>query len=797
MATGAETQFPEPEEVLRQALQDYAVITLDVDGKILQWSEGAEKVFGWQESEVAGRSFDLLFSPEDQAASKPAEELGRAVRGEASPDERWHIHKMGRRIFVAGIVRAIRNESGEITGFSKVAREITAQRLQQLQQEADLYREQARRVEAEKRWKYLEEIFENVPAIVALIRLPEKTIVFANLGLRQLVRGRDLIGRNIREAYPAIDQEFFHLFDAVAATGERYTAKERPVQLPGGRGLEERYFDFACQPMRSETGDFEAILIFGVDVTDRVEARWELQSESERLKREIEQRRDTESIAEERAAVVEEQAELLDLAQDGVFSMNAAGTIEFWNSGAERMYGWSREEAIGRNVHELLRTEASVPLDEIKEIVFTQGEWEGDLKHFSRADKELVVSTRWVVRKRRGAPAGWLEIARDITGRKQMEERLRQTDKLESLGVLAGGIAHDFNNILTGVLGNISLAMDLDEPDSPAQDLLRNALQASERAAMLTRQILAYAGKGEFVLQNINISAVVQKTMKLIGGSIPENVHVDLALEEGLPPVRADETQIEQVAMNLILNAAEAIGEGGGKVAIRTGIEDVDRTAEVKPYDVGQPAPGRYIILEVMDTGEGIDPGIKPYIFDPFFTTKFTGRGLGLAALSGIVRNLKGAVLVDSTPGQGSVFRVLLPASRAIPEAGELTNEQLDPILVVDDEETVRRVAELVLRKRGYEVASAANGQEAMNVFRERDGRLALVLLDMTMPGMSGEEVFRRLKRIRSSVPVILSSGFTEEEATRRFGGLGVADFLQKPYTSRALLEKIEKALTR
>ncbi len=796
MFTGGESQFPQPEEVLRQALQDYAVITLDAAGRIAKWSEGAEKIFGWKESDVAGRTLDLLFTPEDLASNKPAEELNRAGRGEPSPDERWHIRKDGRRVFVAGLVRAIRSDGGEITGFSKVAREITAQKLQELQREAALRREQAGRIEAERRWKYLEEIFENVPAMVALVRLPERTVVFANQGMRRLAGGRDLIGQNIREANPALDEEFFHRFDAVAATGERYNATERLIPIQGERALEERYFDFACQPMRSETGDFEAMLIFGVDVTDRVQARWEAQAQSERLKIEIEQRKSTESVAEERASIVEEQAALLDLAQDGIIAMDGAGAIRFWNSGAGMMYGWTKQEAIGRNIHELLRTESSLPLNEIKEIVFRHGEWEGDLKHFTRSGKQLIVSTRWVVTKRGGAPAGWLEIVRDITERKQMEEHLRQSDKLESLGVLAGGIAHDFNNILTGVLGNISLVMDLRELGSLPRSLLQNALEATERAGLLTKQILAYAGKGEFFIENVDVSAVIRKTIKLIGGSIPGNIQLDLALEDVLPPVRADETQIEQVAMNLILNAVEAMSDGGGNIAVRTGIENVDSAALARPYDIGRPAPGRYIVLEVSDTGVGIDPAIKHNIFDPFFTTKFTGRGLGLAALSGIVRNLQGAVLVDSTPGRGSVFRVLLPAS-SVPEAGDLATEQLDPILVADDEQTVRQVAETVLRSRGYDVVLAANGHEAMNVFHERNGKLALVLLDMTMPGMSGEEVFRRLKAMRANVPVILSSGFTEEEAIRRFGGLGVADFLQKPYTSRALLQKIEKLLER
>jgi PAS domain S-box-containing protein len=799
MSAGGETQFPEPEEVLRQALQDFAVITLDASGRIANWSEGAEKIFGWKESEVVGHTLDLLFTPEDQAANKPAAELKRAVQGDISPDERWHVRKDGSRIFMGGMVRAIRSDGGEITGFSKVAREITATKLQELQREAALRREQEGRLEAEKRWKYLEEIFENLPATVALVRLPERTFVFANRGLRRLIRGRELIGRNIREAYPAIDEEFFHLFDTVVATGERYIATERLVQVQGERAVEERYFDFAFHPMRSETGDFEAILVFGVDVTGRVQARWEAQAESDRLKIEIEQRKSSENVAEERAAIVEEQAELLDLAQDGIFATNAAGTIEIWNSGAERMYGWMREEAIGRNPHELLRTESPVQLDEIKQIVFSKGEWEGELRHFTRSGKQLIVSTRWVLRTRHGAPAGWLEIVRDVTERKQIEERLRQADKLESLGVLASGIAHDFNNLLTGVLGNISLTMDLVEPGSPGYGLLSNAVQATERAAMLTKQILAYAGKGEFVVEQVNLSTLLRRTLKLIGGSIPGNVHVDLALEEGLPPVRADETQLEQIAMNLILNAAEAIGDQGGRVAVRTGVEDLDSAAAAEPYDIGEPAPGRYLVLEVVDTGVGIDPSIRSNIFDPFFTTKFMGRGLGLAALSGIVRAMKGAVLVDSTPGHGTVFRVLLPASALAPEAQaeERAAEQQDPILVVDDEDVVLQVAEGMLRRRGYEVLLAADGQEAVNIYRERNGRISLVLLDMRMPGMSGEETFRQLKTIRADVPVILSSGFTEQEATRRFGGLGVADFLQKPYTSKALIEKIEKALGR
>ncbi len=452
------------------------------------------------------------------------------------------------------------------------------------------------------------------------------------------------------------------------------------------------------------------------------------------------------------------------------------------------MYGWSREEAVGRNVHELLHTTAARPLEEIRAALFAEGEWNGELKHRNRSGQDLDVWSSWVVRRRSGKPSGWLEIARDITDRKRLEAHLRETQKLESLGLLAGGVAHDFNNILTGVIGNVSLAQELADPGSSIHSLLSDALAASERAALLIKQMLAYAGKGQFVVQPLDLSKVVRDTIPLAGRSISKGIQVELALSDQLPPVEADATQIEQVAMNFILNAAEAIDDRPGRITIRTGVREIDPAEPPKSYDIGQPEPGRYAVLEVHDTGPGIGDSVRPNIFDPFFTTKFTGRGLGLAAVSGIVRSLNGAIQVESSPGQGSTFRALLPVKMApAPEPGVAR----DPILVVDDDEIVRRTADVMLRHRGYEVLLAEDGQQGVDLFRERQGRVSLVLLDMTMPVMSGEEAFRQMKAIRPGVPVIVSSGYTQEEAIRRFGGLGVADFIQKPYTVNALMEKI------
>ena len=747
-------------ETVPPNLEDFAVITVDSKGAVSQWSSGAEKIFGYAPSEIVGRPLTLLFTPEDRAAGRPAEELGIAARQDTIEDERWHLRKDGVRIFVSGTVRATRSETGELTGFTKIVREITAQKLQEFQRDAQLVKEKIARAEAERRWKLLEELFDNAPLAITALRLPEKKYVFANRMARELARDRPVVGLALREAFTEVESDIFDAIETVAVTGRPYSATERVVGLPDTGGFQERYFSFLCQPIYSEVGQYEAILIFAIDVSDRVRAR----------------------------AAIDEQRDLLDLAHDPIMSLAMDGSIEFWNRGAEMMYGWTREEALGRNVHELLRTTAERPIEEIRAAVFSKGEWNGELKHRNRRGQELEVWSRWVVRTRHGRPSGWLEIVRDMTERKRLEANLRDAQKLESLGLLAGGVAHDFNNILTGVIGNVSLALEVSEPASSIHRLLSDALAASERAALLIKQMLAYAGKGQFVVQPLDLSKIVRDTLPLAERSIGKGVHVELALSEQLPPVEADATQIEQVAMNFILNAAEAIGDRPGRISIRTGVRDIRPGEPAGSYDVGQPEPGRYAMLEVQDTGPGIDEAIRASIFDPFFTTKFTGRGLGLAAVSGIVRSLNGAIQVESRPGQGSTFRVLFPVKA--PPAPELHRAR-DPILVVDDDEIVRQTAQVMLRHRGYEVLLAENGQKAVDLFRERQGRVSLVLLDMTMPVMSGEEAFRLMKSIRPDVPVIVSSGYTEEEAIRRFGGLGVAGFMQKPYTVGALMEKI------
>ena len=393
---------------------------------------------------------------------------------------------------------------------------------------------------------------------------------------------------------------------------------------------------------------------------------------------------------------------------------------------------------------------------------------------------------------------GYIGTCTDIDDRKRSEEKMRQAAKLESLGVLAGGIAHDFNNLLTGIMGNASLLEDYVSHDSAAMALVQSLQLSSDRAAKLTRQMLAYSGRGRFFVESLDLSEQVRQIVSLIDASIPKNVEVRLALAERLPAIQADASQLQQIVMNLVINAAEAIGPEGGWVAVSTAGRNVDE-GTVADFGIGGTlAPGPYVSLTVADNGSGMDAQTLSKIFDPFFTTKFTGRGLGLAAVSGIVRGHRGAIQVESAPGEGACFHVYLPGTAAPSPHAE---PSLPPeftgsgkVLVVDDEEVVRRIARIALERAGYTVLLAEDGREAVEAFRKTADEIRLVALDMTMPGMSGEETLRLLREIRRDVPVVVSSGYAESEVRGRFGD-SIEGYLHKPFGVMDLARAVNAAL--
>lgn len=388
----------------------------------------------------------------------------------------------------------------------------------------------------------------------------------------------------------------------------------------------------------------------------------------------------------------------------------------------------------------------------------------------------------------------------DVTEHRRTEEELRQSQKMEAIGFLAAGVAHDFNNLLTGVIGNASLLLEALPESDPKTSTLGAIISGGEQAAELTRQLLAYAGKGRFYLERVDLSQVVIQTGRLIHPSIPSSVQVRLDLDKQLPLLLADPGQIQQIVMNLIINAAEAIGERAGVVQVKTGRQSV-RTEPLPDLFLKEDvAPGEYVFLEVQDNGSGMDERTMQRIFDPFYTTKFTGRGLGLAAVLGIVRQHKGAIQLHSVPGRGTSFRVLLCADEnwQKPIAADAKLDELrgvGTVLVVDDEELIRNYCRSALKLYGYEVLLARDGSEAIRLFHEKADQIGLVLLDFAMPGMDGAQTLDQIREIRSDVPVVVCSAFGDVEVEAHFAGKQFAGFFPKPYTVKQLGMKVKECI--
>jgi two-component system, cell cycle sensor histidine kinase and response regulator CckA len=386
--------------------------------------------------------------------------------------------------------------------------------------------------------------------------------------------------------------------------------------------------------------------------------------------------------------------------------------------------------------------------------------------------------------------------------RQQAEEAMRQAQKLESLGVLAGGIAHDFNNLLVAMLGQTSLAMEQLPAESSARSHIEKAVGAARRAADLTRQLLAYSGRGQFQVLPINLNTLIQENLHLFEVAIPKNVRLVSNLAESLPFIDGDVGQMQQVIMNLVINAAEAIGRNLGTVRVTTDTYYIT-SADVHLWKyIGSPlTSGLYVTLSVQDNGSGMDAATLSKIFDPFFTTKVTGRGLGLAAVLGIVRGHKGGLRVESEVGKGTTFTLYLPVSVAQPTTPTITDREQVPmvthglVLVIDDEKPVREAVTDILEAEGITVIAARDGRAGLALYRERQADVGLVLLDLSMPGLSGEETFHELRRISPNVSIILSSGYQQSEVTRRFAGQGLVSFLQKPYDVDALIQEVGRHL--
>jgi PAS domain S-box-containing protein len=516
------------------------------------------------------------------------------------------------------------------------------------------------------------------------------------------------------------------------------------------------------------------------------------------------------SVRKANESTLARAALLLSRLPDAVYCTELDGTVTFWNESAERIFGWSYAQLVGRPLLERFPPELAGEMRPRLAQALAGEECRGEWMDIRNDGIKIWTDTAlFRFLDREGRPAGLLGISRDITERKQaederlaLEQKLKETQRLESLGVLAGGIAHDFNNLLTGVLGNASLAkMDL-PIDSPLEPVISQIETAALRAADLCKQMLAYSGRGQFVVGPVLLSQIVAETTHLLHSSLNKKASLVLELAKGIPPILGDATQMRQIVMNLVINAAEAIGNTQGTITVTTRRTQVTAPILQRCRAACNHPGGDSIELSVADTGCGIAPETLERIFEPFFTTKFTGRGLGLSAVLGIVRSHNGALDVTSSRGIGTTFRIFFPVSSAVadqPNEEPATNDcwhGAGTILVADDEDPVREVLGHILDRLGFSVVTACDGIEAIEHFRADPHKYSAVLLDMSMPRIDGLETLRELRALRADIPVLLISGHDSGEIRQLVGKEHLSGVVQKPFTAPALSEALQQALS-
>lgn len=641
----------------------------------------------------------------------------------------------------------------------------------------------------------------------------------------QNLQPADMVGRCDTEFWseefclgnPAKGFRGFHEDDKEAFSGRTVHNPNDLATLHDGT---LRVFDTYKGPLKDASGRIYGVLCYCRDITDRKQAEEALHTLNLELEERVRQRTVELSRANdelrvevlERRKVEEALRRYEHIASASRDHMSFVGRDYIYqavNDTYLKVHNRKREEIVGHSVADILGKEVferlvKPNLDKCLAGCEVHYESWFDLAGTGRRCLDVAYYPFF---DEDGSVSGVVVSSRDITERKQaeedrrrLEEQMRHAQKLESLGVMAGGIAHDFNNILMVVLGHAELTMmQLPEGSSLREDI-QAIVKAAVRAADLSKQMLAYSGKGRFVVRALDLGEVVRDITSMLSVSISKKVQLHLNLAADLPAINADVSQLHQVIMNLVINASDAIGDGTGNITVSTGSMHCDRAFLSQTWLDENLPEGFYVYLEIVDTGCGMDKETLSRIFDPFFTTKFAGRGLGLAAVLGIIRSHRGALNIWSEPGKGARFTVLFPVA---PKPAQDIEEESPvhklagrgTVLLVDDEDSVREVAGKMLENMGLKVLKASDGREALEVFRAQQENISCVLLDLTMPEMDGEETFHELKKIRAGVRVVLSSGYTSEDLLRRFVENGLAGFIEKPYTLDSLASNIGRVL--
>jgi two-component system cell cycle sensor histidine kinase/response regulator CckA len=524
-------------------------------------------------------------------------------------------------------------------------------------------------------------------------------------------------------------------------------------------------------------------------------------SASQKLEQELIEKSRQEQELKENAILLQEQASLLDKATDAIMVINHENNISFWNESAEKVYGWPREEVLGKKMTALFSPDNLEIINNAKISTLQKGEWSGELNQLKKSGQQITVQSRWsLVQSAADKSRTMLIIDTDITERKKLEEQFRHSQRLESIGVLAGGIAHEINNIFTPILVSARYIQNK-LTDNTSKLMVETIRTSVQRGAEIVKQILIFSRVEEGKLTKINIIELINEVKKIIKQTFPRNIQIELKVPKSTWEINGNLTQLHQVLLNICLNARDAMNIGGTLTIEAKNVVPDQAISKLNSLNTG-----RYVEITISDTGTGIPENISDKIFDPFFTTKEPGKGtgLGLATSLSIIKKHDGQLNVSSIPGKGTVFTIYLPESNTRPAIKAKSRKEIlrgkgETIQIVDDEYQIRGIVREILEENGYSVLSSENGSMAIKDYQEYKNKVNVVLMDLNMPVMDGNTAARELHKINRKLPIIISSGFHDGTLFTNNRSSEEAEdnitFLEKPYTSEKLLEILAKVL--
>ena len=730
---------------------DDAIISKDFQGIVTSWNAAAEKIFGYQAKEMVGQPITRLF-PRNRL-SEEEEILGNIRRGKSVQHrETVRLRKDGTPIDVSLTVSLIKDSAGRITGTSNVLRNITE------------------RKSAEAVTRKLLAIIETSLDLIGLSSL-EGSVEYLN------PEGRKMVGLDQEKSVcSTMILDYVHETDR-----ERFQNQVVPALFRDGHWDGETVFKNFSTGAAIPT--WQRIFVITEPGTDQ-------RKNIATIVRDITERKRIE-------VQIAEQARLLDVARDGIMVRDFEGKILYWNKGAERMYGWTSDEAIGRNVVGLFQANPQ-KFEKITELTIKNGEWQGEVQHLAKDRHEITSEAHCtLIRDNEGRPESVLSINADITEKKKLEAQYLRAQRMESIGTLAGGVAHDLNNILAPIMMSIDILKTTAE-DPQAKKILETIEISAKRGADIVRQVLSFARGVEGERIEVQPKHLLQDLENIIKDTFPKDIRLQFSIPNDIWTILGDPTQVHQILLNLCINARDAMPHGG---SLTIGVENCVIDEQYAGMNI-EAKPGRYAMISVTDSGTGMTQGIIDRIFDPFFTTKELnkGTGLGLSTVMTIVKSHEGFINVYSEPGNGTTFKVYLPAMELSSETRMRQTQLLSPprgkgetVLVIDDEASILTITSQTLQAFGYRVLTAKDGADALAVYTEHKNEIAVVLTDMAMPVMDGSAMIHALMRINPTVKVIAASGLNATISAAKVAG--VKHFLTKPYTAAALLKTLRAIL--